>query len=106
MYIHFSIFKMKPENIHQMVAANLADENYRQVIQGAKGFRYQYALQSDEQPEDFISISIWDSKADAMALFASPGYAAIVGDLRDLLLGAPRRHGYEVLGELEGLVRV
>jgi heme-degrading monooxygenase HmoA len=106
MYIHFSILKMKLDSMRRMVDASLADENYRRVIQGAKGFRYQYALQSDEQPEDFISVSIWDSKADAMALFTSPGYAGIMGSVRDLLLSPPERHGYEVLGELEGLVRV
>ena len=106
MYIHFSILKMKPEDAPRMVAASLADENYIKVIQGAKGFRYQYALQSEEDPEEFLSLSIWDSREDAMALFASPEYGVILSGARDMFEGTPGRRGYAVLGELEGLVRV
>jgi heme-degrading monooxygenase HmoA len=102
MYFHFTILKMKPEIIRPTITATFADANYQKLMHAAKGFRYQYALLSEDQPDEMTSISVWDSKEDATALFSNPEYLAMLGNMRDKFTAPPQRRFFDIIGELPG----
>ena len=103
MYFHFTILKMNPEKLRPAITAIFADENYLKLMHGTKGFRYQYALIAEDQPDEATSISIWDTREDAEALFANPTYLGMLGSMRDQFTAPPQRRSFELIAELAGL---
>jgi heme-degrading monooxygenase HmoA len=76
-----------------------------QVMTGAKGFVAGYALYRHGDRTLGCSLSIWESEQDAEAFFASPEYAAMVGEVRQYILERPDRQGWEVALDMRQVAR-
>jgi heme-degrading monooxygenase HmoA len=98
MFIHTTISKVKPENVKEAVAI-LSSERNQSYFLTLKGFQHGYVIESFEEAGKLVSLSFWDSQADAQAVFADPNYAALLADLRSLLIASPGRLGYQLLTE-------
>lgn len=96
MYFHFTIIKVMPENVEK-AASILGSVPTRDFFASIKGINTGLLLESLEEPGKLYSFSIWDSMADAQAVFADPNYAMLIGDLRSLLISAPERYGHNLL---------
>ena len=74
----------------------LYSQKNMQVMTGSKGFVAGYAFLKHGDHSQGYSPSIWESREDAEAFFASPEYAAMVGSIRQYILEKPERQGWEV----------
>jgi heme-degrading monooxygenase HmoA len=98
MYIQINTARVH-QGKEQPFADALDDEKLRAAFRSTAGFRGVYLLQSKEDPQEFASLSMWDSAADGQAFFTSQEYFAIVGGVREYLKTELVRKGYEVRSE-------
>ncbi|MCU0486536.1 MAG: hypothetical protein MUC85_10575 [Anaerolineales bacterium] len=96
MLVHFTIIKVLPEKV-QEAAGILAGSKLIEYFLRAGGLRHGSLSESLDEPGKLLSLSMWDAPGDAQAVFADPNYAALVGELRGLLIAAPERVGYNLL---------
>jgi choline dehydrogenase-like flavoprotein/heme-degrading monooxygenase HmoA len=73
----------------------LRDRAIPDVIGRARGLVDAIVLQSADEPERIAAICFWES-SEASARFDADGLDRIVGSLRDVLSGSPRRRPYSV----------
>ena len=96
MLVHFTLIKVMPEKV-QEAADVLVGSKLLEYFLKAKGLHHGSLSQSAEEPGKLLSLSMWESLADAQAVFTDPNYAALVGELRNLLIAAPVRIAHNVL---------
>ena len=96
MLVHFTLIKVLPEKV-QEAAGILAGSKLVGYFLKAHGLRHGSLSESLDEPGKLLSLSMWDAPADAQAVFADPNYAALVGELRGLMVAAPERLGYNLL---------
>lgn len=99
MFIHTTILRVSPENVHN-VEEVLLGEKMTVMQNSMQGFQSGYLMESIEEPGKIVSLSFWDSMADAQRTMSDPRYAELVGALRSILIAAPERHGYNQLREV------
>ena len=100
MYIQFNIAKVNLAHKDDFVRI-IESAELKALFHHTKGYRDSYLVQSVVDPEEFASVTMWDSGEDAMAFLTGPEYAAIVGGVRDFLLAPLDRKGYQVVIEVE-----
>lgn len=100
MFIHTTILKVSPENVH-IVEEVLLGEKMTAMQNNLQGFQNGYLMESMEEPGKIISLSFWDSMTDAQRSMSDPRYAELVGALRSVMIAAPERHGYNQLREVK-----
>ena len=96
MFIHYTLFKVMPEKV-QEAAEVLAGSKLLDYFLKAKGLHHGSLSESVEEAGKLLSLSMWDSPADAQAVFADPNYGALVGELRSLLIAPPGRVPHTLL---------
>ncbi len=96
MFIHYTLFKVMPEKV-QEAAEVLAGSKLLDYFLKAKGLHHGSLSESVEEAGKLLSLSMWNSPADAQAVFADPNYGALVGELRGLLIAAPVRLAHSLL---------
>jgi heme-degrading monooxygenase HmoA len=74
----------------------LYSQQNMQVMTNAKGFIAGYALYKYGDHTRGCSLSMWESREEAEAFFASPEYLAMVGGVRQYFLEMPDRQSYEL----------
>ncbi len=99
MYVHTTILKVSPENVTVAVDV-LLGEKMTALQNTLQGFHHGYLIESTEEPGKIISLSFWDTMADARRAMSDPRYAELVGALRSILIAAPERFGYNLLKEV------
>lgn len=72
------------------------DEAMLAVLTAQPGFRWVHLLESADTPGEYISLTAWDSRADAEAYDASGVYAQMKSNFTDWLIGETELKSYEV----------
>jgi heme-degrading monooxygenase HmoA len=99
MFVHTTILKVNPENVQAAVDVLFGEKLL--AFQGQlQGFRHGSLIESLEEPGKLISLSYWDSMADAQSTMSDPRYGELVAGLRSILIAAPERFGYNLLREV------
>jgi heme-degrading monooxygenase HmoA len=96
MLVHFTNIKVSPDKVQEATEI-LAGSKLLDYFLKAKGLHHGSLSESVDEPGRLLSLSMWDKPEDAQAVFANPNYAALVGELRNLLLAAPSRMGFNNL---------
>lgn len=99
MFVHTTIIRVKPENV-QKVVEDLTSGKQNAYFATIHGIRHGFLLEATDEPGKLISLSFWDTPADAMAVFADPNYSMLIAELRNNLVAAPERFGYHLLADL------
>jgi heme-degrading monooxygenase HmoA len=96
MLVHFTVLKVVPEKVEE--AANvLAGSKTIEYFLKAHGLHHGSLSESVDEAGKLLSLSMWDSPADAQAVFADPNYGALLGELRGLLIAPPGRIAHSLL---------
>jgi len=95
MWINMTIAKMSEAYEKEGLPVLYSKKNM-QVMTSAKGFVAGYALFKHGDHTMGCSLSVWESRADAEAFFASPEYIAMVGEVRQHIMEKPDRQGWDV----------
>ncbi|MCU0486683.1 MAG: antibiotic biosynthesis monooxygenase [Anaerolineales bacterium] len=95
-FIHSTIITVAPENTSSLMAI-LYSEKTVALTDTIPGFRMSLAFESLEEPGRIVSMSWWNSAADAQSTFTRPEYAALLGDMRAYFIKPPERQGYNLL---------
>jgi heme-degrading monooxygenase HmoA len=90
MLVHFTVIKVLPEKVNE-AADILAGSRLLEYFLKAHGLQHGSLSQSVDEPGKLLSLSMWESQADAQAVFADPNYGALIGELRSLLVAPPMR---------------
>lgn len=95
MFIAMNQFKVNPERAQDFEAAWRTRESY---LQGFSGFE-QFALLRGDEPGDYISHTIWTSRADFLAWTQSDAFrqAHAGGMAEGVLEGHPRARFYDAV---------
>jgi len=96
MFIHYTLFRVMPEKV-QEAAEVLAGSKLLDYFLKAKGLHHGSLSESMEEAGKLLSLSMWDSPADAQAVFADPSYGVLVGELRSLLIAPPVRIAHSLM---------
>ena len=96
MLIHYTLIKVMPEKV-QEAAEVLAGSKLVDYFLKAKGLHHGSLSESVDEAGKLLSLSMWDSPADAQAVFADPNYGALVGELRGLMVAPPVRIAHNLL---------
>ena len=100
MWINMTFAKVSEAYENEGMPMLYSPKNMR-VMTGAKGFIAGYSLLKHEDHTQGCSLSIWESREDAEAFFASPEYAAMVGSVIQYILSKPERQGWEVAVDMK-----
>lgn len=95
MWVNMTIARMS-ESYEAEGFPILYSQKNMQVMTGAKGFVAGYALYREGDRTLGCSLSVWESKEDAEAFFASPEYIAMVSEVRQYMVEKPERQGWVV----------
>ena len=96
MYIQINTVKVDLNHKDEFVAIAGSDK-LKELLPGAKGYQGAYLLQSVVDPEEFVSVTLWDSAEEAQAFLGGPDYGSVLVGVRDFLLSNLDRRGYQVL---------
>ncbi len=99
MFVHTTIIKVNPDKVKE-ASAILFSEKIMTFYSTIQGLQRGYLIESVDEPGKLISLSFWDSMADARRTMSDPAYASLIGDLRSILLAAPERYSYSLLNEI------
>jgi heme-degrading monooxygenase HmoA len=66
------------------------------TVKDQRGLRTLMFLESVDDPEDVVSLTIWDSQADAEAYERSGPYQALLKQASPMLSGETALHSYKV----------
>ena len=95
MWINMSFAKTSEAFEKEGLPVLYRQENMQKMT-GAEGFIAGYALLLHEDHTQACSLSLWKSREDAEAWFASQEYIKMVGEVIQHIQGKPDRRGYEV----------
>jgi len=95
MWINMSFAKTSEAFEKEGVPVLYSQKNM-QVMTSAKGFIAGYTLFKHGDHTQGCSLSLWESREDAEAFFASPEYIAMVSSVRQYILERPERQGWDV----------
>jgi len=92
-WVNLTSMKIKPEQLNEFKAALYSRPEC------APGGRYGWLLQNDDNPAEVISLTAWESKGAAMAMFTNPDYAAILTKIKPFVTSPGQKGGYTVVFE-------
>jgi heme-degrading monooxygenase HmoA len=93
MFARLTIVQVKPEKMEE--TRKIFKEGVVPGAKSQKGYKGIYLLE-DRKTGKGISMSLWDSEADAIANEQSGYYQEQVGRFKDFMTAAPVQEGYEV----------
>jgi heme-degrading monooxygenase HmoA len=96
MWINMTIAKMSDAYEKDGLPVLYSQKNMK-VMTSAKGFIAGYALFKHGDHTMGCSLSIWKSREEAEAFFASQEYLAMVGTVRQHIVEKPDRQGWDVV---------
>ena len=102
MYVRLTFFEL-----HRGKMAELRELYNREVIpahKDHKGIRFVHLLECLEKPDEGISVTAWDTKADLDAYEKSGDYERLIGLFADMYSGAPSLRSFEVTASSEPIL--
>ena len=102
MFLRLTFFKVKPgkmDELHQLYIKVVipAHKNHQ-------GNRFVHLLERVDEKDQGISITAWDSRADAEAYEKSGDYEKILGHFKDFFQGPTSLESYEITASSEPLL--
>ena len=94
MWIRLAFAKIKPGSVDEF--RKIWNAEIRPIIEKQNGFVDAMFLEPVSEEDDFISCTLWDSKADGDAYEASGTYKEMVGKIMHTLAAPPMVKSYEV----------
>ena len=104
MWVNMSFAKMSEAYEKEGLPVLYSPKNM-QVMTSARGFIAGYALFKHGDHTQGCSLSIWESQEDAEAFFASPEYAAMVGEIRQYIVERPERQVFDVAVDMKEVAK-
>ncbi|GAB4273048.1 MAG: hypothetical protein Kow0092_28350 [Deferrisomatales bacterium] len=83
---------------------NLYNEEVIPAHKGHKGIRFVHLLECLDRPNEGISVTAWDTRADVEAYEKSGDYERILAKFRGFFDGEPRLEAYEVTASSEPIL--
>ncbi|MFZ5868835.1 MAG: antibiotic biosynthesis monooxygenase family protein [Thermodesulfobacteriota bacterium] len=102
MYVRMTFFKVQPKRMDE-----LRDLYNREVIpahKSHKGIRFVHLLERLDNPDEAISITAWDTRADVEAYEKSGDYERLIGLFKEMYSGEPSLRSYEVTASSEPIL--
>lgn len=102
MYVRMTLFKVKAGKMDA-----LRDLYNRDVISAHKlhkGIRFVHLLESLDNRNEGISVTVWDTKADLDAYEAGGDYERLRGLFNEMYDGVPSLRSYEVTASSEPIL--
>lgn len=96
MFARVTFTQIKPDRFDE--ANQIFTDSVVPVAQTQKGFKSIYLL-TDQATGKGITLTFWESEADALAGEKSGYYQEQISKFKDLLAAPPVREGYEVTGQ-------
>ncbi len=93
MFARVTVTQMKPDRLDE--AVTLFAESAMPAARTQKGFKAMYLL-TDRASGKGLTISFWESEADANANEQSGYYQEQINKFKDLLAAPPTRESYEI----------
>jgi heme-degrading monooxygenase HmoA len=100
MWINMTFAKMTPAYEKDGLPVLYSQKNMKRMT-GAKGFIAGYALLKQGDHTMGCSLSIWESREDAEAWFASKEYATMVNEVAHFIAEKPDRQGYDSVWDMK-----
>lgn len=95
MWVRLTFSSMDPEQLGEIRAVYNSEE-VSGAVREIKGYRFHYLLESADSRGDFVSITAWNTKADADAYEESGTYAEMAAKFEHLLTSDIEVRSYEV----------
>jgi heme-degrading monooxygenase HmoA len=86
---------LDPENL-EMARESYKSEEFTGVLRELKGYRFNYLLESVDEPGEAISVTAWDTMDDAEAYEQSGLYADLVTKFGEWFTAPAELRTYEV----------
>jgi heme-degrading monooxygenase HmoA len=102
MYVRMTFIKIKPGKMEAL--RSLYNEQVIPTMQKQKGVRFIHLLESLENPDEGISVTAWDTKADLDAYEKSGVYEGLIEKFKDFYTSPPLLKSYEVTASSEPLI--
>ena len=95
MWMNHTIARGTPENINKAVEL-LDTPDVLDAFRSAPGFRAVYLVLNQDDPQEVISVSVWDSAAEGQAFYAGPVYRQVFGKVAHLVSEPPKYKQFDV----------
>jgi heme-degrading monooxygenase HmoA len=100
MWINMSFGKMSAAYEKEGLPVLYSQKNMK-AMTGAKGFIAGYAMLKQGDHTLGCSLSIWESRKEAEAWFASPEYIAMVSEIRQFIVDRPDRQVWDLVLDMK-----
>lgn len=95
MWVRLTFSSMDPEQLRE-IRALYNSEEVSGAVRGVEGYRFHHLLESADNRGDFVSLTAWDTKADAEAYEESGTYAQMAAKFEHLFTSDTEVRSYEV----------
>ncbi|MBI5017614.1 MAG: antibiotic biosynthesis monooxygenase [Deltaproteobacteria bacterium] len=102
MYLRLTFFKTRPDSMNSL--RDLYNGEVIPAHKGHKGNRFVHLLERLDRPNEGISVTAWDTKADLDAYEKSGDYERILGRFTTYFAEPPRLEAYEVTASSEPIL--
>lgn len=104
MWINMSFGKMAEAYEKEGLPVLYSQKNMKEMT-GAKGFIAGYAMLKQGDHTMGCSLSIWESREDAEAWFASKEYITMVSEVARFIVGKPEYQGYDLVLDMKQVAK-
>ena len=102
MYLRLTFFKTTPESMDQL--RNLYNQEVIPAHKGHRGNRFVHLLERLDSPNEGISVTAWDTKADLDAYERSGDYDRTLAKFKPYFAEPPQLQAYEVTASSEPIL--
>jgi heme-degrading monooxygenase HmoA len=95
MVVRHTLMHLDPENVEK-ARESYKSEEFTGVLRKLKGYRFNYLLESIDEPGEAISVTAWDTMDDAEAYEQSGLYADLVTKFGKWFTAPAELRTYEV----------
>jgi heme-degrading monooxygenase HmoA len=104
MWINMSFGKMSEAYEKEGLPVLYSPKNMKEMT-GAKGFIAGYAMLKQGEHTMGCSLSIWETREDAEAWFASNEYKTMVSEVARFVVERPDRQGYDLVLDMKDVAK-
>ncbi len=104
MWINMSFGKMSAAYEKDGLPVLYSQENMKKMT-GANGFIAGYAMLKQDDHTMGCSLSVWETREDAEAWFASKDYMEMVSGIARFIVERPDRQGYDLVLDMKEVAK-
>ena len=90
MYVRFTCLTFPPERL--LEAKQVYSAEVAPAIRKQQGNREAILLEPEDETQEFISYTSWDSEADLKAFEESQAYQSVIGRIKQVATAAYQKH--------------